>query len=1133
MKLKTLLVLSAMLVSSISQAFAGVAPKSSPVNLEGGVQYLYNVEAQGFFVGANNWTTRASISRTKGWQTTFTKNADDDLYTLRDLCESKGNKWFNVMCETTSAIYTDAGSQPGQHTWNVVTVEGDYFMIANTLWEDTYLTWDVTDTGGDGNETICNMVVPSTLEEGSKANIWYAVSEHDYYVWLLETSLENAKENNPEVDFSEIEAVANNPEATNEELIAAEAKIAETIDAWKKNQVNWSAATAENPIDVSELILNRSFDNQTYENWSGTGFGKGGRTDASAELYAKKYDTWQKISNIPNGVYRVSVDGFYRNGNTANAMTTKGQKLPAYLYGTNGTDTLKTSLKGIFDGIEPDHSLDLGDNEVTGVFEGMTYYVPNYMTSACAYFNEGYYDNSVLFAVTDGYAIIGLRKDVLVSEDWTIVDNFGLEYLGDGEDAYKFWAESLAANSKSYDEVEYVTADVLDAYNAVLAAAGEASTYEAVVEATKAIEAEAEKVDANIAKWNEYLELLEQAKVVAKEFKGPEADILGDYPEFEAEDILNDRALSTEEIAEEIANLQGMIDAATENGITEGANVTSKIKNASFKGGFTDWTNSNGGAVVGTFGGLVDFPCVEVYNNVVDVTQTVTGLPKGVYELSCQAFERPAGNGSWTGSEPSKVSLYMNNVKTPVQNIAASALPEGQAENYVNCFIEGDIAEDYRDTGGTKNLDYLSDFGYVPNGMSGASYAFRAERYKQTAKGLVTDGVMKIGLTSNGQTAHWVLWSGFTLKFLGMDPEILKPMVEKEMEKINLDETFGSDVKAKADSLLAEAGEMTDGDKMLDMIDKLIAMNEKVEASKAIFAEVTATKTKAEETLAENETYLPEDLTDEVTGLLGAFDDDTATDEDAKKFIEDLNAAIANMEAAAVKGQLMSDYADELASATVDNPADLTDIIKNANFDEGADQVWVSTKNGGNGPVLGNGIYGTPSAEFWNGTASDLRFDINQTIAYLPEGTYVLSADAANSLNSLQSNGETGRAYLYVEKDGEGVDSVAVNVVEGSCVEEYSNYSVVFYVEEGAVKIGFKTVGTMEARWFVCDNFTLKYLGAENHVGELTSITDVNSVKSVAPAAIFTINGAKVSALKKGVNIVRMSNGQVRKVLVK
>jgi hypothetical protein len=50
---------------------------------------------------------------------------------------------------------------------------------------------------------------------------------------------------------------------------------------------------------------------------------------------------------------------------------------------------------------------------------------------------------------------------------------------------------------------------------------------------------------------------------------------------------------------------------------------------------------------------------------------------------------------------------------------------------------------------------------------------------------------------------------------------------------------------------------------------------------------------------------------------------------------------------------------------------------------------------------------------------------------------------------------------------------------------------------------------------------------------EATGIEAIDAITSGNVEAIYTVNGAKVNSLQKGMNIVKLSNGKVQKVLVK
>ena len=85
----------------------------------------------------------------------------------------------------------------------------------------------------------------------------------------------------------------------------------------------------------------------------------------------------------------------------------------------------------------------------------------------------------------------------------------------------------------------------------------------------------------------------------------------------------------------------------------------------------------------------------------------------------------------------------------------------------------------------------------------------------------------------------------------------------------------------------------------------------------------------------------------------------------------------------------------------------------------------------------------------------------------------------------------------------------------------------------GAVRLGLRleddiTVGSC---WCPFDDFKLSYLGTTAP----DAIKDVNTAKSVKAGAtkVYSIDGAQRNGLRRGINIVKMSDGSVRKVLVK
>ncbi len=162
-----------------------------------------------------------------------------------------------------------------------------------------------------------------------------------------------------------------------------------------------------NPADVTSLILNPNFDryNQYSDQWSGGIKIEGAAGNYCAEVYGKVFDAMQTLENVPNGVYELSLQGFYRKEQDSAA--------PAIYY-INGTEAeLKTiEADGRSEKVEGSWSTQRGD-----------VFVPNSMTDSSNCFSEGAYTNDfITVTVTDHTLKIGVKTTD--ANSWVIWDNF-------------------------------------------------------------------------------------------------------------------------------------------------------------------------------------------------------------------------------------------------------------------------------------------------------------------------------------------------------------------------------------------------------------------------------------------------------------------------------------------------------------------------------------------------------------------------------------------------------------------------------------------------------------------------------------------------------------------------------------
>ena len=193
------------------------------------------------------------------------------------------------------------------------------------------------------------------------------------------------------------------------------------------------SASTDSPADATFLISNPRFDrNYIRSEWEGSRIDMGGIDEnRCAEAWNRNYDIYQTLENIPNGRYRLTVQGFYRwNDNGENTNWT------ARLAHQNGTEQLyaqlyaagqSTPLQSIASELEQMQLLQLPGGDAD---------LPYSMTEASLAFSSGLYaDNAVEVDVTNHELRIGLRKEQQDGVDWTIWDNFELTLLQAGNNA--------------------------------------------------------------------------------------------------------------------------------------------------------------------------------------------------------------------------------------------------------------------------------------------------------------------------------------------------------------------------------------------------------------------------------------------------------------------------------------------------------------------------------------------------------------------------------------------------------------------------------------------------------------------------------------------------------------------------
>ena len=95
-----------------------------------------------------------------------------------------------------------------------------------------------------------------------------------------------------------------------------------------------------------------------------------------------------------------------------------------------------------------------------------------------------------------------------------------------------------------------------------------------------------------------------------------------------------------------------------------------------------------------------------------------------------------------------------------------------------------------------------------------------------------------------------------------------------------------------------------------------------------------------------------------------------------------------------------------------------------------------------------------------------------------------------------------------------------------------------YYVgNDGKVRIGLSKTEVLANDYEVVGEWNLYYYGSGNNLELLTGIEGVEigqPAQSVAmPVGIYSLNGTRLTAPQRGINILRMADGSVRKIMVK
>ncbi len=752
----------------------------------------------------------------------------------------------------------------------------------------------------------------------------------------------------------------------------------------------------------------------------------------------------------------------------------------------------------------------------------------------------------VNFASTGGDLVLGLRTRN-TSANWIAADNFTLTYYGP-VDPYQITLEEFLEDYDYTYDIDETMANATIKENLETAIdearaaiddidADYKTAYETAVAALEAWKASA----------NDYKtlkNLINRAEADAAAYAGIEG--LGEqvsvkYDEYN--DAYEDGTATTEQINEWIAGYNEFIVGAVRAALptaTEEKPVpaTALGINMGYENNAKDgWTCDKGWTVRAHTG--------EVFHNTFVLTQTIENMPAGKYVVKAKAFYRTTDNAAnydsyQSGTDEILTYLVAGSNKTPVVNQAAGAI-EADAAPYAG-YAETIPTE--KDEEG--NVTVEGSGIWVPNSMESAEIAFNLDdTYAcEISTYLVNDGSLTFGVRNDGEVLDnaWSIWSQFEIYYYGKSTSglyeqlvALKDQAAQMIEEGKADMVTAASEKLNDAVNAAESAKASDGETALTaVIDQLIDAMEYTEAGKALAEKlmdmVGIYDTKYAEAVeagisSSDQTF--EAMLDEVGEAVSS--EQFESNEQIQGWIDGLPATWISY----VMGQ------DGVESATAEEPADITAILFNPDFNGGNANYWTVDAMGQNNGYQNNNTYTNDSEgtlpeeervtldqfiECWRSGAVLTDGAISQKLgAALPQGTYILQAEGHATRQMGYPEGGIQGVNLTVT-DGTNSWVTPMGVPEGVSGAAPARYQVTFQSDGKTVLTVGLFVKETNANWIAADNFKLFYAGS-----------DYDAIESIAadatankPSAIYNLAGQRVQKAVKGLYII---NG--KKIVVK
>ncbi len=392
-----------------------------------------------------------------------------------------------------------------------------------------------------------------------------------------------------------------------------------------------------------------------------------------------------------------------------------------------------------------------------------------------------------------------------------------------------------------------------------------------------------------------------EARIFLETYMNAEEAEEGVYPNGVFTTIYEEHVLPAETIIAETEYAETLRVNALREGYLPGADVTMLMQNPDFSKGVTGWEGKsyNSMQYSNSYG-------AEFYNegtglNAYGISQTITGLKNGIYEITITAGNRPSGLEGTSTNYSSMI--YANGINNYVMSVYEGMVPVDEAVDSVNCHLTGDVVD-------IAITDELGDtIGYALHGIQSTCVAIEAGRHINKVLAVVEDGTLTFGIKDlgTGVAGDWTGFGNVKLTYAGSVEEATASMdnvleSQSARAKTLLAYTpdivdymkypnFGNDLRAELTATIEAMATATDGASKQALIEKFSEIFVEIYEAKRTYLELVNTAEKYYEIWAANTAMTPEEKDEYLTfheDIWIGFMDGLFSIEEAIAKIEDL-----------------------------------------------------------------------------------------------------------------------------------------------------------------------------------------------------------------------------------------------------